>query len=171
MTYSTIYDDLIRAAMAQHFPQVEWLWGKAQLIAESNLNPLAVSDAGANGIAQFMPDTWDEVTQDMGLTGASVNDPEVAIPAYAFYMHRLWTAWTAPRPPLDRLQLAQASYNAGLGNVIHAQRLARRVGNAVAPNDYASIIAELPQVTGEDNARQTTHYVVRIANIYSELTS
>ena len=172
MTYPATYDAAIRAAMLQWFPQAGWLWGKAQLIAESSLNPDARSDAGAIGLAQFMPDTWDDVREWFNWGHeASPFDPTYAIPAYARFMRLLWESWTAPRPMLDRLKLAQASYNAGLGNVIHAQRFARRTGTTDAPNDYASIIAALPQVTGHDNAMQTTYYVLRIEKIYTELNA
>lgn len=170
MTYTDRYDDLIRAAMAQHLPMLDWRWGNAQLIAESNLDPLAESKAGAQGIAQFMPDTWHEVAEELWPgEGPSPFDPQFAILAYAYYMRSLWDEWRAPRPWLDRLRLTQASYNAGLGNLIHAQRLARRTGEWSPPNDYASISECLWEVTGAANAKQTIDYVERIGRIYDEL--
>ena len=56
----------------------------AQLKQESNWNPNAGSSAGAQGIAQFMPDTWAAYGQ-----GGDVTDPEDAIPAYGRYMAAL----------------------------------------------------------------------------------
>ena len=72
-------------------------------------------------------------------------------------MARLRRAWSAPRPEDERHRLAQASYNAGLGNVLRAQRLC---GTA---SIWVEISACLPRVTGARNARETTTYVQRIA--------
>ena len=55
----------------------------AQLYAESNFNPNAVSSAGAQGIAQFMPGT----ARTYGLTDPF--DPGAAIDAQAHLMHDL----------------------------------------------------------------------------------
>ena len=76
----------------------------AQLYAESNFNPFAVSPAGARGIAQFMPAT----ARAYGL--ANPNDPGAAIDAQAHYMHDLLVRFKSPA-------LALAAYNAGPGNV------------------------------------------------------
>lgn len=165
MAYTTQFDGTIQAAVAMHLQQWDWRWIKSQLIAESGLNPNAVSPADARGIAQFEPDTWTDVkgTLDMPADAAPEN-PDYAIPACVWYMAQLRDAWVSPRPESERRELAQASYNAGLGNILKAQRFA---GGAT---DYATIVAHLPAVTGPDNARETTQYVRRIASIYAELT-
>ncbi len=72
----------------------------AQLMAESNFNPFAVSPAGAVGIAQFMPDT----AAAYGLVDPF--DPEEAIDAQAHLMSDLIRQ-------LGSSQLALAAYNAG----------------------------------------------------------
>ncbi len=72
----------------------------AQLYAESGFNPFAVSSAGAQGIAQFMPGT----ARGMGLDDPF--DPVAAIDAQAHLMRDLLRAFgTVP--------LALAAYNAG----------------------------------------------------------
>lgn len=171
MKYSDHYDTAIQAACKRYWPMCpDWRWGKGQLIAESGLDPVAKSPAGAEGIAQFMPDTWAEVMNEMGLHGDDgmpvVTDAKSAIGAYAYYMDEMWNTWTNPkRGTVDRLRLAQASYNAGAGNLLKAQRLA---SGAMA---YDAIVQALPRVTGAANARQTTDYVARIARIYAELAA
>jgi hypothetical protein len=76
----------------------------AQLMAESNFNPFAVSPAGAQGIAQFMPGT----AVSYGLDDPF--DAEAAIDAQAHLMSDLIRQFGDP-------QLALAAYNAGPGAV------------------------------------------------------
>jgi len=76
----------------------------AQLLAESNFNPFAVSPAGAQGIAQFMPGT----AASYGL--ADPFDPVAAIDAQAHLMSDLIRQLGSP-------ELALAGYNAGPGAV------------------------------------------------------
>jgi hypothetical protein len=72
----------------------------AQLLAESNFNPFAVSPAGAQGIAQFIPST----AAAYGLHDPF--DPVAAMDAQAHLMSDLIRQLGSP-------QLALAAYNAG----------------------------------------------------------
>jgi soluble lytic murein transglycosylase-like protein len=72
----------------------------AQLYAESNFNPFAVSHAGAQGIAQFMPGT----ARALGLENPF--DAEQAIDAQAHLMRDLLRRFAS-------VPLALAAYNAG----------------------------------------------------------
>ena len=72
----------------------------AQLMAESNFDPFAVSPAGALGLAQFMPST----AASYGLLDPF--DPEAAIDAQAHLMSDLLRRFGSPA-------LALAAYNAG----------------------------------------------------------
>jgi hypothetical protein len=76
----------------------------AQLMAESNFNPFAVSPVGAQGIAQFMPST----AASYGLDDPF--DPVAAIDAQAHLMSDLIRQLGSP-------ELALAGYNAGPGAV------------------------------------------------------
>jgi soluble lytic murein transglycosylase-like protein len=76
----------------------------AQLLAESNFNPYAVSPAGAQGIAQFMPGT----AASYGLKDPF--DPDEAIDAQAHLMSDLLREFHS-------IPLALAAYNAGPGAV------------------------------------------------------
>jgi hypothetical protein len=76
----------------------------AQLYAESNFNPYAVSPAGARGIAQFMPGT----ARSYGL--ANSFDPTASIDAQAHMMRDLLRRFGS-------VPLALAAYNAGPGAV------------------------------------------------------
>jgi len=160
-----MYDKQIEAASNMYLPGLDWRLYKAQLIAESNLNPDAVSPVGAKGIAQFMPGTWYDVALELNFPPKALpTDPEYAIPAGAYYMSKQFKSWTAPRPDVDRFCLALASYNAGFGNLLKAQH---KAGGA---NEYNVIIAALPQVTGR-HAVETATYVWRILRIFSGLVT
>ena len=76
----------------------------AQLYAESNFNPFAVSSAGARGIAQFMPGT----ARTYGLTDPF--DAVASISAQAHLMRDLLRRFGS-------VSLALAAYNAGPGAV------------------------------------------------------
>lgn len=141
------------------------LYWKAQLYQESRLDPSAVSPVGAAGLAQFMPGTWQDVIKRLGYPkGVSPHEAKFAIEAGAYYMATLRRSWSAKRPELDRHELAQASYNAGLGNILKAQKLC---GGA---RHYPDIITCLPKVTGKDNARETSTYVERIRKWFQMLS-
>jgi hypothetical protein len=76
----------------------------AQLYAESNFNPFAVSSAGAQGIAQFMPGTG----RSYGLSNPF--DATASIDAQAHLMRDLLRQFAS-------VPLALAAYNAGPGAV------------------------------------------------------
>jgi soluble lytic murein transglycosylase-like protein len=76
----------------------------AQLFAESGFNPFAVSSAGAQGIAQFMPAT----ARGIGLRDPF--DPHASIDAQAHLMRDLLRRFGA-------VPLALAAYNAGPAGV------------------------------------------------------
>lgn len=143
-------------------PVTDWRWFKAQLYQESLLDSDAVSPVGARGLAQFMPGTWADVSRQLGVPDVSPHTARYAVNFGAFYMLKLRNGWSAPRPELDRWDLARASYNAGFGNLLKAQKQA---GGA---NRYAAIIKALPLVTGH-HSRETITYVERIHRWHKEL--
>src|SRR5690349_19068222 len=94
-------DPLVRASAKWNLP-VELL--AAQLYAESNFNPFAISGAGAKGLAQFTPGT----ANAYGLRDPF--DGEASIEAQAHLMHDLLARYKTAA-------LALAAYNAGAGAV------------------------------------------------------
>jgi Transglycosylase SLT domain/D-alanyl-D-alanine carboxypeptidase len=95
------HDPIARAALRWNVPMNLLA---AQLYAESNFNPFARSPAGAQGIAQFMPDT----ARAYGLKDPF--DPVASIDAQAHLIHDLLAQ-------LGSVSLALAAYNAGPGAV------------------------------------------------------
>ena len=84
----------------------------AQIETESGWDPRAVSPAGARGLTQFMPGTWDQYGN-----GADPFDPVAGIGAQGRYLHDLRAA-IAGITGEDPQRLVFAAYNAGPGNVL-----------------------------------------------------
>jgi murein DD-endopeptidase MepM/ murein hydrolase activator NlpD len=112
------YEALVRRA-AQTCPGITAPLLAAQLDAESGWNPDAVSPAGAQGLAQFMPGTW--TGQGVDGDGDGIRDPFTpadAIASQAAFMCKLLAAVQVDTGLTgDPIELALASYNAGLGAV------------------------------------------------------
>lgn len=117
----TEYRDLVRQAGSM----CEGVTGPliaAQIEAESAWNPSAGSPAGAQGIAQFMPSTWASNGKDYNGDGkADIHDPADAIPSQGQYMCNQLAAvdqlLANGKASGDRIDLALAAYNAGIGAV------------------------------------------------------
>jgi hypothetical protein len=107
---SAALQSFVPARFAPAIARAAQRWGvsatllAAQLYAESNFNPFAVSGAGARGIAQFMPGT----AASIGLRDPF--DPAASIDAQAHLMHDLLARFAS-------VPLALAAYNAGPGAV------------------------------------------------------
>lgn len=150
------YNDTIRRATLLHLgASYDWRLLLAQYWQESRLDPDAVSSAGAQGIAQIMPRTWAAWSRKTGYAGESPFNPVASINVGAAYLNHMIKQWYWERPEIDRIALALASYNAGLGNILEAQKLSDYA------HSYADIIAELYGVTGQ-HSHETTQYVHKI---------
>lgn len=167
-SYPTTYDQYFQQ-FAGHFfgPEFDWKWFKAQAIAESNLNPLAVSHAGATGIMQLMPATYAEMTRrlkypDSPKMAALIYDPVINIQCGIGYDRRMWQIWKE-EVGIERIRFMLASYNAGAGNIIKAQR------KAVIKTKWSSVSACLHMVTGWDDAPETINYVRRVERLHGSI--
>lgn len=156
-------DEIIKEAARKFLPPFfDWRLLKAMIWQESRFDALAKSPKGARGAAQIMPKTWKEWSKKSGHEHSDPYDFEASVETGACYLNWLYSQWTAERPEADRVALAFASYNAGLGNILNAQRLA---GGA---NGYKSIALQIVKVTGKRNAYETVNYSYNIANKYIE---
>ncbi|MDO9110275.1 MAG: transglycosylase SLT domain-containing protein [Desulfatirhabdiaceae bacterium] len=157
-----MYDKFFKKYSEKYFgADFDWRWFRAQAIAESGIDPAAVSWCGAIGIMQIMPATFAEIQKTLPWI-LSVEDPEQNIEAGIFYDRRLYRMWSNPRPELDRLALMFASYNAGAGNILKAQKLC-----TVEPNLWSSIAAVAKHVPGWKSS-ETLGYVTKIMTLMSK---
>lgn len=139
--YNTKYDSYFRHYSQRFFgPFVDWRWFKAQAVAESLLNPTAASHAGALGVMQLLPRTFQEVRLQHP-NFIDIYTPRWNIAAGISYNHTLYRQWNGSLHGHDRFLLTLASYNAGF----------QRVRNAYARTDrvrsYYDIRHRLPEET------------------------
>jgi soluble lytic murein transglycosylase-like protein len=142
----------LKRSAGRWLPGVDWRLWAAQVYQESRFNCKAVSPVGARGCAQVMPGTWKDVSTSLGWQAADPFSADLGIEAGAYYMARMRAVWKFPRPEKDRHDLAMASYNAGAGHIIRAQKLA---GGAL---HWPPVATKLPEVTGK-HSRETIMYV------------
>jgi soluble lytic murein transglycosylase-like protein len=106
---------LFRSAAA-HYGILSAAQLAAQARVESKFNPQAESRAGARGLMQFLPSTWEEFGVDGNKDGVvDPLEPADAILSAARYEHHL--ADLLRGVPGDRATLVIAAYNAGPGAV------------------------------------------------------
>ena len=148
---------------SKHFfgPFFDWRWFKAQAIVESSLDPGAVSPAGAVGVMQLKPSTFNEIRR---------TNPELRkirhapwnIAAAIHYDHYLYDreAWSGLGRE-ERLQFAFAAYNAGPTGALRAfNRTPPSVKSwaQVAPNappETRQYVARINTIWGGNHRRDT----------------
>lgn len=110
------YRSVIKKA-AKRCPAVPLNVFAAQIASESGWDPEAQSPAGAQGIAQFMPDVWDQHGIDADGDGkASIWNPIDAIHSAAEL--NCVNAELVADVPGDRVNNILAAYNAGFNSVL-----------------------------------------------------
>ena len=116
------YDDLFR----KHSKNIGWDW---QLLAsisyqESHFNPSVVSWAGAEGLMGIMPNT----ARALGVTPHEPKDPDVGIRTGVDCLRKFRQGFSEITDPQEKVKFTLASYNAGIGHIYDAQRLAEKYG-------------------------------------------
>lgn len=152
--YPIKYDIAFKQWGQFFFPFEDWKHWKAQGMAESGLNPGAISSCGALSIMQLMPSTARDL--DVNPYNAESN-----IQGGIKYDRQLDKIWKKIASQDERRNFVYASYNAGPGWIIKASRLARSA-------KWEDVSSKLPMITGA-NAKQTQDYVKHINRFYVQI--
>ena len=135
----------------------------AQCFQESRLKADAYNTgSGASGECQFMSPAWGECLKANKARNISRFNSRWSVKCAGWYNRKLAAFWHSPRPDVERWRLVLASYNAGPGNIVKAQKKAR---GALL---WASIAPHLHQVTGR-HARETLGYVENIERWFARM--
>jgi membrane-bound lytic murein transglycosylase F len=159
---------------------IDWVLVLAVMKQESRFNHEAVSYKGAYGLMQIMPVTQIELAEKLGVQETIT--PRNNIKAGIYHLKSLYAIFDNIQRK-DRICLTLAAYNAGLGRVLDAQRIASYMGNN--PRCWSSVREALPFLTKKNytlhnrlwsegsppsgyfrNPRQTVEYVDSIMNSY-----
>jgi hypothetical protein len=143
-----------------------WKIIKAQSIQESLLNPTAKSYVGAFGLMQLMPKTYKQLKKQLKL--GSIADPRNNIKAGVYYDKKMFNVWKSKRTIESRYKLMFASYNAGAGHLIKAQKQCLKQQKNC--NEYKDIEKYLHLITGR-YSNETKTYVKYIFMYYKKLNA
>lgn len=130
------YDNLIK----QYAKQIDWNWIllTSQMDKESQFNPKTVSNRGAIGLMQVLPNT----AKSFGISKKQLFVPEYSIKAgtrQIVWLRKQWEKSIADSVEVIRFILG--SYNVGIGHVKDAQRLAEKHG--YNPNKWEGNTAKM----------------------------
>lgn len=128
------YEALFKAAgEAEDIP---WTVLAGLAYQESKWDPRARSPTGVRGLMMLTQAT----ARELGVKDRL--DPRQSIPAGARYVRQMMDRLPEDIPEEDRLWMALATYNVGLGHMLDARTLARRLGKD--PTRWADIKEVLP---------------------------
>ena len=127
------YDDLFK----RYAKSLGWDWRLLASIAyfESRFRPGVVAWSGAKGLMGIMPST----ARALGFRYDEMGDPEKNIRAGIECLRRFRNSFPGATEE-ERIKLTLASYNAGVGHINDAQRLAHKYGHD--PNVWTGNVAE-----------------------------
>lgn len=146
------WDDLVREYAERH--GFDWRLILSQMYQESRFDPAAESWVGAQGLMQVMPRT----ARELGL--APMDDPETGVAAGVRYMAWLRERFPDHLPVDQRTWFSLAAYNAGVGHVRDARRLAERQG--MDPDQWFGHVEEAMLMLSEPRYhRHARHGYVR----------
>jgi hypothetical protein len=176
------WDSLIRYWVEKIWPDVDWRLIKAQAMVESNMDPKAVSPAGARGLLQLMPRTDLEIDGELDGTDVEGNLKDGITYLREQYLH-------FPEIPdeIERFWFALAAYNGGRGYVNKAIGLAyeQEFGEPTPHSlerarrgrwqrwDFTEgfLKSDLCRINGKKpDHRQILDYVEKVSMMWQELT-
>ena len=172
------FDDIMRKVGEEQGQ--DWRFMSAIAYSESRFMENLESGQGAKGIMQIRP----VVARHFNVPVESISDTETNVRLAGMLLTELSDMLRMPlsTPEQDRLSIILASYNAGIGHVLDARRLARAEGanpNSWAdvshylelkstPDYYENEIVQCGKFTGSS---QTISYVKQVMYKYNQYKS
>ena len=151
--------EIDRADVGPWYPYIA-----AQIQAESAWKKDAVSHAGAKGLAQFMPLTWNEVSAQTkpSCKDESPFDPACSTRAQIKYLKSLWSSNTCQSfvDSTDKWRCVWRAYNGGLTWVRRMQRKCRAIFGC-NPTRWNQGLDQI-KLRSASNDRENTLYPGRI---------
>ncbi len=165
---------------------MDWRLVMAIIKVESQFNHTAESNRGAKGFMQIMPATRQEVAEKLGIDENNLENPHGNIRGGIFYLSELYRSFgNKSITEDDRVKLTLAAYNAGIGRVQDAQKMAKYVNDD--PNEWKSVknsfsllskkYSSLHRYVWEDHKpvngyfgdwQQTSNYVESVMTYYQD---
>lgn len=146
------YDALVRRLAERH--GFDWRLIVAQIYQESRFDPKVTSPAGAGGLLQVLPAT----AARYRITDLS--DPAQGLEAGLRYLSWIHGKFSPELSVKDRMWFTLAAYNAGLGHVLDARALARRLN--LDPNAwFGNVEKAMRLLTRRKYYRRAAHGYVR----------
>ena len=110
----------------KYAPKIDWDWRLLASISyqESKFNPHVVSWAGAEGLMGIMPNT----ARRLGVSPHELKDPDAGIRTGVECLRRFRQGFSEITDPEEKIKFTLAAYNAGIGHVYDAQKLAEKYG-------------------------------------------
>jgi len=131
------FDEVIQ----KYADKINWPWPllASVIYQESHFDPEAVSWTGAKGLMQVMPGT----AEKYGVDTLGLEDPEQNIHAGTSYLNWLYSYWIEEleNDSIQAIPFSLASYNAGLGHVKDARRLAMKY--ELNPNQWQGNVEQM----------------------------
>lgn len=114
------------ALFQKHAAVIGWDWRLLAAIAyqESRFNPNLVSWAGAEGLMGIMPNT----AKALGISPHELQDPDTGIRTGVDCLRHFRQGFSSIEDPEEKIKFTLAAYNAGIGHIYDAQRLAEKYG-------------------------------------------
>lgn len=124
---------------------IDWDWRLLASISyqESHFDPDVVAWTGAEGLMGIMPST----AKTLGVTPHELRNPEVGIRTGVDCLRRFKQGFSSITNPEEVIKFTIASYNAGIGHIYDAQRLARKYGKN--PNVWDNNVADFIRLKSE----------------------
>jgi membrane-bound lytic murein transglycosylase F len=144
-------------ALAQKYSKeygFDWRLVVSQMYQESRFDPQAKSWVGALGLMQVMPRT----ARELGL--GNLRDPETGLHAGVKYLNWLMRRFEPELAVADRTWFALAAYNAGIGHVRDARRLAAQLGLS-RDQWFGNVEKAMLLLAKSEYAKQAKHGYVR----------